>query len=348
MANKGINSVVPALRDCYKGYFDIGAAVNLQTIRSQKEVLTAHFNSITAENEMKFESVHPAEGVYTFEASDRIADFAVSNGMKLRGHTLVWHNQTPSWMFESAGGGAAGRETLQARMKEHIGMVVGRYKGVAYAWDVVNEAVEDKSGNWLRSSGWLEIAGEEFIAKAFEYAHEADPDAVLFYNDYNECHPEKRDKIIRLVRSLKERDVPIHGLGLQGHWNLYDPSADTIREALEKYADLGVQLQITELDLSVFAFDDRRTDLTEPTAEMMERQEELYGRVFALFREYKDVLTAVTFWGAADDYTWLDHFPVRGRKNWPFVFDAGHRPKGSFWRVADFHGRELAGGDIAD
>ncbi|WP_438446061.1 endo-1,4-beta-xylanase [Gorillibacterium sp. sgz5001074] len=327
---------VPALRDTYREYFDIGAAVNLETIVSQKDVLTAHFNSITAENDMKFERVHPEEDVYTFEAADRIADFAAAHGMKLRGHTLVWHNQTPDWVFAGKDGRPADRETLLARMKDHIDTVVGRYKGIAYAWDVVNEAVEDKADVWLRRSPWLDLIGEDFIANAFEFAHAADPQAVLFYNDYNECQPEKRDKIIRLVRGLKERDVPIHGVGLQGHWNLYGPSLDTIREAVEQYAALGLQLQITELDLSVFEFEDRRTDLLAPTPEMVERQEELYEKVFALFREYKEVLTAVTFWGASDDYTWLDGFPVRGRKNWPFVFDVNHQPKGSFWKISDF------------
>lgn len=326
---------MPALGDVYRDYFDIGAAVNLATIESQKDVLTAHFNSITAENDMKFERVHPSEEVYTFDAADRIVDFAVRNGMKVRGHTLVWHNQTPDWVFQAAHGGTVGREQLLARMKAHIDTVVGRYKNIVYGWDVVNEAVEDKSDVWLRRSKWLEILGEDFIDQAFRFAHEADPSAVLFYNDYNESHPEKRDKIIRLVKGLKKRNVPIHGIGLQGHWNLYDPSLDKIREAIERYAALGLQLQVTELDISMFEFDDRRTDLTAPTAEMVERQEELYDRIFSLFREYKGVLTAVTFWGAADDYTWLDDFPARGRKNWPLVFDVNHQPKGAYWKLVN-------------
>ncbi|MCM3628898.1 endo-1,4-beta-xylanase [Paenibacillus glycanilyticus] len=329
-------STIPALRSVYKDYFDIGAAVNLTTIETQKNVLTTHYNSLTAENDMKFERVHPSEGVYTFEAADKIADFAAANGMKLRGHTLVWHNQTPDWIFESASGGPVDRDTLLARMKSHIDTVVSRYKGIIYGWDVVNEVIEDKSDVWLRESKWLNLAGEDFIAKAFEYAHEADPKALLFYNDYNECNPEKRDKIIRLVQSMQDKDVPIHGIGMQGHWNLNGPSLAEIREAIERYAALGLKLQVTELDISVFDYEDRRTDLTEPTAEMLERQAERYEQVFGLFREYKEVLTAVTFWGAADDYTWLDNFPVRGRKNWPFVLDAKHEPKASFLKIANW------------
>ncbi|MFC0214467.1 endo-1,4-beta-xylanase [Paenibacillus chartarius] len=327
---------IPSLRQRYRGCFDIGAAVNLTTIESSRELLAAQFNSITAENDMKFERVHPEEGVYTFEAADRLVRFAGEHGMKVRGHTLVWHNQTPDWVFRAPGGGPAGRELLLERMKEHIDSVAGRYKGRVYAWDVVNEAIEDKSGVWLRSSPWLEQIGEDFIAKAFEFAHAADPSAVLFYNDYNECDPAKRDKIIRLLSRLKEQGVPVHGMGMQGHWNLNGPSLDEIRAAIEGYAALGHQLQITELDISVFDFDDRRTDLRQPTEEMLVRQAERYQRVFALLREYRDAVTAVTFWGAADDYTWLDDFPVKGRKNWPFVFDEGHQPKPSFWKIAEW------------
>ncbi|MNZ66566.1 Endo-1,4-beta-xylanase B [compost metagenome] len=321
------------LGECYRSYFDIGAAVNLTTIEKQKELLAAHYNSLTAENDMKFERIHQSEEQYTFEAADRLVDFAEQHGMRMRGHTLVWHNQTPDWVFEGQGGASVDRETLLARMKSHISTVMGRYKGRIYCWDVVNEAIEDKSGVWLRESRWLELVGEDFIAKAFEFAHEADPTALLFYNDYNECFPEKRDKIIRLIQSLQARDVPIHGIGLQGHWNLNGPSLEDIRAAIERYAALGLQLHVTELDISLFDFEDRRTDLTRPTAELLELQAERYDQIFRLFREYKDVITSVTFWGAADDYTWLDDFPVRGRKNWPFVFDEKHQPKSSFWRI---------------
>lgn len=320
----------------YKQYFDIGAAVNLETIKGSEKLLATHFNSITAENDMKFVSVHPEENSYTFEAGDELLAFAKQHGMKMRGHTLVWHNQTTDWIFEGENGEPASRELLLSRMKAHIDTVVGRYKGSIYAWDVVNEVIEDKSDIWLRDSRWLQIIGEDFIEHAFRYAHEADPDALLFYNDYNECNPEKRDKIIKLVKSLQDRGVPIHGIGLQGHWNLSGPSIADIREAIEKYAALGLQLQFTELDISVFDYEDRRTDLTAPTAEMLAKQAERYKEIFDLFREYKDVITAVTFWGAAEDYTWLDDFPVKGRKNWPFVFDEKHEPKDSFWRLVDY------------
>lgn len=326
----------PSLHKVYEKYFNIGAAVNLRTINTQQELLASHFNSITAENDMKFESLQPAEGQFTFEKADQLAAFAQENGMKMRGHTLVWHNQTPEWVFQDSNGEPIGREQLLQRMKDHITTVMGRYKGQIYCWDVVNEAVTDEGPELYRQTKWLEIIGEDYIEKAFEFAHAADPDALLFYNDYNESHSEKREKIYQLVKSLVDKGVPIHGVGLQAHWNITNPSIDQIRAAIERYASLGLQLQLTELDVSVFNFDDKRTDLTELTNEINEKQSERYQQLFQLLREYQEVITAVTFWGAADDYTWLNDFPIKGRKNWPFLFDENHQPKDSFWKVVKF------------
>jgi len=246
---------------------------------------------------------------------------------------LVWHNQTSKWVFEDTSGAPASRELVLSRLKQHIDTVVGRYKGQIYAWDVVNEAVEDKTDLFMRDTKWLELVGEDYLLQAFSMAHEADPNALLFYNDYNETDPVKREKIYNLVRSLLDKGAPVHGIGLQGHWNIHGPSIEEIRMAIERYASLDVQLHVTELDMSVFRHEDRRTDLTAPTSEMAELQERRYEEIFNLFREYKSSITSVTFWGVADNYTWLDHFPVRGRKNWPFVFDQQLQPKESFWRI---------------
>ncbi|CAM4324436.1 endo-1,4-beta-xylanase [Paenibacillus alkaliterrae] len=327
--------IIPKLYEAFSQSFDIGAAVNARTIQTQRELLAYHFNSVTPENEMKFESLHPLEDTYTFEKADEIASFAKTQGMKLRGHTLVWHNQTPDWLFQDAKGGTVDAKTLLARMKSHIDTVVSRYKDSIYAWDVVNEVIADEGTELLRQSKWLDIAGEGFIAKAFEYAHEADPNALLFYNDYNESHPAKREKIYTLVKGLVDRGVPINGVGLQAHWNITNPGLDDIRSAIELYASLGLQLQITEMDVSVFEHGDRRTDLTAPTEQMNELLTERYEQFFKLFREYEQHITAVTFWGAADDYTWLDYFPVRSRKNWPLLFDEQQQPKKAFWRVVE-------------
>ena len=190
-------------------------------------------------------------------------------------------------------------------MREHIHTLVSRYRGKVYCWDVVNEAVDDKGSDYLRRTKWLEIIGPDYIEKAFQYAHEADPDALLFYNDYNEVAPEKRKKIIRLVTELRAKDVPIHGIGLQGHWSIHSPSIDAIDEALEEYASLGLPLQITELDISVF-LSDLRTDLMAPTDEMMKLRPRRQ-KVFELFRRYRDVITGVTS-GVADDHSWRHNF----------------------------------------
>ncbi|MGN7358224.1 endo-1,4-beta-xylanase [Paenibacillus sp. SAF-054] len=325
----------PALKNLFSNDFRIGAAVNPRTIRLQEQLLAHHFNSITAENEMKFALVHPEEDVYCFDDADRLAAFARKHNMAMRGHTLVWHNQTTEWLFVDRQGQPVGKAVLFERLREHIHTVVGRYKNDIYAWDAVNEVIADEGPELLRPSKWLDIAGPEFIAKAFEYAHEADPAARLFYNDYNESSPEKSEKIYRLAKSLIEQGTPIHGIGLQAHWNLYDPALDDIRAAIEKYASLGLQLQLTELDLSMFHFEDRNSGLQAPSPAMLEQQAERYEAVFRLLKEYSGVIDSVTFWGAADDYTWLDNFPVQGRKNWPFLFDEQHQPKPAFSRIAD-------------
>ena len=324
-----------SLSDVYKDFFTIGAAVNGGSIKSHGELLKKHFGSITAENSMKFSETHPAEGKYTFEQADALADFAAKNSMKIRGHTLVWHHQTPDWVFEY-NGNEAPKDVLLGRMREHIKEVAGRYLGKVYCWDVVNEAVEDSAGGYLRESKWLGIIGEGFIAEAFKCAHEADPSAKLFYNDYNACDPKKSGKIFRLAKSLKDSGVPIHGIGIQGHWNIYAPTEDEIKKALDLYASLGLELQVTEMDISLFAQDDKTAFPSRPPEEMLERQAEYYGRTFELFREYKNVITGVTFWGVADDMTWLDYFPVPGRKNWPLLFDENHEEKQAFRNITDF------------
>ncbi|TLS49297.1 endo-1,4-beta-xylanase [Paenibacillus antri] len=325
---------VPALHEAFAETFPIGAAVNPATLEAAGPLIARHYNSLTAENHMKPEEIQPEEGVFTFEKADVIVGFAKKHGMRMRGHTLVWHNQTPDWVFEGKDGGPASRELLLSRMKSHIDAVVGRYRGSIYCWDVVNEAIHDKDADiLLRRSRWLELVGEDYIQKAYEYAHQADPDALLFYNDYHEAVPEKREKMYTLVKNLLDRGTPIHGIGMQGHYNIYEPSIEEMRITIERFASLGLQLQITELDLPMFRNDDKRRDVTEPTEEMVEQQRVRYGEIFDLYREYKDVITGVTFWGAADDYTWLDHFPGKERRTWPMLFNDSHEPKPCFWAV---------------
>lgn len=184
------------LKDYYADYFPIGVAVSPRSLEGESaELIRAEFNSLTAENVMKMGVIHPEMDRFNWGPADAIANFAKENNLKLRGHNLVWHQQAGPWIFTTEDGKTVGKEELYQRMKAHIDSVVGRYKGTIYAWDVVNEAISDKPDEFLRKSEWLDIAGEEFIMKAFEYAHEADPDAKLYYNDYNAIIPEKRPNL---------------------------------------------------------------------------------------------------------------------------------------------------------
>ncbi|MFL5774478.1 MAG: endo-1,4-beta-xylanase [Flavisolibacter sp.] len=227
-------------------------------------------------------------------------------------------------------------------MKEHITTVVNRYKGTVYAWDVVNEAISDKPDEFYRNSEFYQICGEDYIAKAFQYAHEADPDALLFYNDYNEISPVKREKIYRLVKGLKDAGVPIHGIGLQGHWAINEPSRGQLDSTLKRFSELGLKIQITELDISVYPKEhnarerkpeDANTDFT---AEKEKKQMEVYKMCFELFRKYRNSISGVTFWNISDRRSWLDDFPVRGRKDYPLLFDKDLKPKKAFWEVVKF------------
>ncbi|HKO80652.1 MAG TPA: endo-1,4-beta-xylanase, partial [Chitinophagaceae bacterium] len=248
-------------------------------------------------------------------------------------------NQTPAWFFKDAEGKTVTKEMLLQRLKDHITTVIKRYKGTIYAWDVVNEVISDKQDEYFRKSAFYNICGEDFVARAFQYAHEADPDALLFYNDYNEINPVKREKIIKLVKSLKEAGIPIHGVGLQGHWAIGEPTAQQLDSTLACFAELGLQVQITELDISVYpkehkARERRPEDYdTAFTIEKEARQIEMYKMCFDLFRKYKNVLSGVTFWNISDRHSWLDNFPVTGRKDYPLLFDKDLNPKKAYWEV---------------
>lgn len=330
------------LKDYYSDYFTMGVAVSPQSIEGESaELIKREYNSITPENVMKMGPIHPEQDRFNWEPADAIAEFARENGLKMRGHALVWHQQTGGWIFEAEDGGKVSKEELLRRMKSHIDSVVPRYSETIYAWDVVNEAIDDNPDNFLRNSEWYEIAGEDFIIKAFEYAREADPDVKLFYNDYNAIIPEKRDRIYKLLKMLVDRDVPIDGVGIQGHWSIFGPTEEELREALDMYTSLGLEVQITELDVSIYPWEKeqrerREGESDEFTPELEQRQIEAYDMFFRVFRDYQDELTSVTFWNVADNYTWLDHYPVEGRKNYPLLFDENYERKKAYEKVVEF------------
>ncbi|MEP7111376.1 MAG: endo-1,4-beta-xylanase [Ferruginibacter sp.] len=331
------------LKDYYKNYFTMGVAVSPGALKTgEAGLVVQHFSSMTPENAMKMGPIHPKENEYSWRDADSIAAFAKRNNMKLRGHVLCWHNQTPGWLFKDAAGKQVTKEVLLQRLQDHIASVVKRYRGTIYAWDVVNEAVSDKEDEWLRNSLWYQICGEEYIAKAFQFAHEADPDALLFYNDYNEINPVKREKIYKLVKGLKDAGVPIHGVGMQGHWAVNEPSPGQLDSTIKRFTELGLKIQITEMDISVYPKEhtarERSAEDTSTafTPEKEQKQIEVYKMCFDIFRKYRQHISAITFWNISDRSSWLDNFPVRGRKDYPLLFDASLKPKKAFWEVVNF------------
>jgi endo-1,4-beta-xylanase len=331
------------LKDYYKQYFPIGVAVSAQALKNPQEsaLILQQFNSLTPENAMKMGPIHPEENWYNWRDADSIVAFAQAYGLKVRGHNLCWHEQTPAWLFKDANGNRVTKDVLLQRLKAHITTVVNRYKGKIYAWDVVNEAISNDSTQFLRNSLWYQICGDDFIIKAFEYAHEADPKAVLFYNDYNTERPEKRERVYRLLKQLVDAKVPINGIGLQAHWSIYEPDQKDLVATIKKFASLGLKVQITELDISIYPWEKERRakrpgELDAYTPELEKKQVDQYAAVFKVFRDYKSVISGVTFWNISDRYTWLDNYPVPGRKNYPLLFDQNFQPKKAYYRVIDF------------
>lgn len=334
------DSLQKGLKDYFQNYFPIGVAVNPSSLRgADSTLILKEFNSLTAENDMKWSGLHPAENTWNWRNADAIVDFAVRNHLKVRGHNLLWHEYNPGWLFKDSTGNQVSKEILLKRLKDHITTVVKRYKGRVLTWDVVNEAVDDNPPSILRqNSMWYKICGEDFIARAFEYAHEADPNAILVYNDYNTERPEKRERIYKLLKKLVDAKVPIHAVGLQGHWSIFEPTKNELTEAIKKYSSLGLKIHFTEIDLSVYKWEKEpraktTADVDVLTPELAQKQTDQYKMVFNVFKQYKKVIGSVTFWNITDKTTWLDSYPVRGRKNYPLLFDGKGERKEAYWQV---------------
>ncbi len=349
----GALSARPSLKEAYKDDFLIGVAVNPDNYAdpdsTDARLIKTHFNVLTAENAMKWSSLETAPGRYDFREADRLVDFARKNGLYVIGHTLVWHNQTPEWVFKDAGGGPLARDALLARMRDHIRTVVGRYAGRVQAWDVVNEALDDDGS--LRDSEWRRIIGDDFVQKAFEYAREADPRAHLYYNDYRLEHAPKRDGAVALVKKLQAAGVRVDGVGLQGHVNLVWPSLDQLDASISAFATLGVQVMITELDVDVLPgtkdwgdADVRRREAADPAfnpyakglpADVQQALARRYADIFRVYLKNRDTLGRVTFWGLNDGDSWLNGWPIPGRTSHPLLFDRENRPKPAFDAVIE-------------
>lgn len=341
------------LKDYYSNNYLIGVALfpELFDDSVSAQMVKTHFNSITAENDMKWERIHPTLGEYTFDRADRIVDFTQANKIKLIGHTLVWHSQLGNGVLNPEGESdeqiLVDSATLMHRIKDHISNVAGRYKGKVHGWDVVNEALNEDGT--LRESGFLKIAGEGYIAKAFEFANEADPEAELYYNDYNLVEPAKREGAIKIVKSLQEKGIRIDAVGVQAHWELNYPSLEEIEKSILDYANAGVKVMFTELDISVLPSPWRM-----PSADVSIRFEnnetmnpytdgipdsindalaKRYRDIFAIFNKHSDKVSRVTFWGLHDGISWKNGFPIRGRTDYPLLFDRQLEPKKAYWEV---------------
>lgn len=336
------------LKEFFNNNFLIGAALNdnhfFERDRRGVDIVHQHFNTITPENVLKWIIVHPELNKYDFTASDRFVEFGIKNDMTIIGHTLVWHNQTPNWVFEDAAGKLLSKEKLLDRMRDHIYAVVGRYKGKIKGWDVVNEAVLD-DGSYIQSK-WMKIIGEEYIIKAFQFAQEADPDAELYYNDFSVENIPKRNGVIKLVKMLQTAGIKVSGIGMQGHYLLDWPSIGQIDSTIKEFAALGVKVMITELDVDIlprpdhsksaeitnrFEYQEKLNPYKKGVPE--EKQQEFtkrYEELFRVFSKNSGLLTRVTFWGVDDGSSWLNGFPVPERTNYPLLFGRDGKPKPAF------------------
>jgi len=377
------------LSDCFKNYFNVGAALSGSFLLSEPERKKAfdnmlkrfeewkknfkpepgkpefkfpdppkypkgplpdlnlakeHFNVIVADNDTKMENIYPAEDTFNFDMADRFVKFTKENNMKLRWHTLVWHNQSPKWIFQDKDGNKASKEMLEERLKKYIYTVGKRYAGDVYSVDVVNECISDKKYK-LRDindqSKWFDILGPDYVDKAFFWAKEAFPNSNLVINDYNlETNPKKRKGMYKLVKGMLKRKVPVDTVGLQMHINLENPPVKQIKKTIELFSKLGLKVIVTEMDVSVykdFQPGNVHEAKKEYTKELLETQAERYRELFECFKEEaeKGYLKDVVLWGITDRFSWKNNFPVPGRTDIPLLFDTEGNPKPAFFAITE-------------
>lgn len=340
------------VKDYYKDDFLIGAALPVRHVNGRDpkadSIVTMHFNSIVAENCMKHEKIQPREGVFCWRDADAFVKYGLDRGMAIIGHALVWHSQLAPWFVYDDKGEYVTPEVLKQRMKTHISTVVGRYKGKIKGWDVVNEAIEDDGS--YRVTPFYEILGEEFIPLAFEYAHEADPDAELYINDFSMFLPAKRDAYVKLVGQLKDRGLRVDGIGMQSHIGLDYPDLDKYEESIETFGATGLNVMITELDMSALPtihwganiadnvdfkarFNPYKDGLPDEVSEQWNAR---MDSVMDIYKKHSDVISRVTWWGTHDGMSWKNDFPMIGRTDYPLMFDRDRNMK-------PFMARRLAG-----
>lgn len=348
-----------SLRDAYRGAFLVGTAVNEGIVSgadsAAARITAEQFNTITAENVLKAAPINPTPGVWNFGPADAYVAFGEQHHMFIVGHTLVWHNQAPSWFFEESPGHARSREAVKEQLRSHIEAVASRYAGRIHAWDVVNEVI-DNDGSY-RPTAWVRGVGDgdELVRLAFTYASQYAPNTELYYNDFNAWRPAKRDGIVRLVRMLKRAGIRIDGVGIQGHWGLNYPKREYITAAIDSFAAAGVKVMITELDVDVLPLTREGqiigTGMSDPQFQLEEFKAfldpyrdrlppdvdralaERYRELFELFYSKRDKIARVTLWGVHDGMSWKNGYPIPGRTNYPLLFNRDRRPKAAFQSV---------------
>ena len=335
----------PSLKEAASGKFLMGVALNVRQAAGQdtyaSKVVKRHFNSIVAENCMKCEVIHPKEDRFDFTEADRLVRFGEENDMAVIGHCLIWHSQLAPWFCVDENGKNVSKEVLTERMKEHITTVVSRYKGKIKGWDVVNEAFEDDGS--YRQTKFYEILGEDYIPLAFQFAHQADPDAELYYNDYSMAHKGRRDAVVNMVKKLQAKGIRIDAVGMQGHFTMEFPKVEDFETSLLAFAATGVKVMITELDLTILpppapnvgadvsANFDYQKEMN-PYPDMLpdsvsKAWNDRMSEFFKLFIKHSDKVTRVTVWGATDADSWRNDWPMKGRTDYPVLFDRNYQPK---------------------
>ncbi|HWS32423.1 MAG TPA: endo-1,4-beta-xylanase [Actinoplanes sp.] len=332
-----VQTGIPSIKDVITE-FPVGAAITgAEIVTEHGQLLTKHFDSVTPGNALKWDATEPAENTFTYAQADPLMAYAKANGLAVRGHTLVWHNQTPAWVFTRADGTAmtgtaADKTLLLARLENHIRNVATHYGTDIGVWDVANEVIDESQSDGLRRSNWYTVAGLDYLRTAFRVAREVAPHAKLYINDYNTNVPAKRDFLFGLVQQLKAEGVPIDGVGHQVHINVNWPTIAETKAMIDKFVPLGIDQQVTEMDVSIYTANSE--SFPAPPADRLLKQAYVYRDMFALFRQYPGEITSVTLWGLADDNTWLDTFPVT-RKDAPLLFDTRLQAKPAYWGVAD-------------
>ena len=348
------NAQQSSLKQIFVDDFMIGVAINKSQIKEsnskEKDLIKMEFSTITAENIMKWEEIHPKPNKYKFNLTDKLIELAQRNKQNIIGHALVWHNQIPNWVTRNKNGNLNTKEILFKNIEDHISNIGERYRGKVYGWDVINEAFNEDGT--FRDSDFFKISGEEYIYKSFEIASKNDPEAELYYNDYSLYKEKKIDAVINLANRIKSKGLRIDGIGLQAHWGLDYPTIEEVERSILKISNAGLKVHFSELDIDVLPnlWEIEGADLSDNFKSNKELNPYIknlpdsisnllskrYEEIFKLFYKHRDKIERVTFWGLSDKYSWKNDWPAKGRTNYPLLFDRNLSPKKAYRSVVNW------------